>query len=745
VAEAGLVFPGALEPERFFGRIEELRLLRRQARALVRGLGRSRVLCARPGSGKTELLRQWHGRLFLEGEIFPFWYTVPREIVDRATLGGAYVAALALQALAFRRRDPLLLARPLPPAELAEGLRSTWGDGGVLLAEALAGLDPGARGPAALAAAAVVPHRLAALTGTRVLCILDDAGNLATGRGDHPWPEEAIGSSIAPLLATVEDEGLVPRIFGHASASSLSLDRLAPLSAEATSRLARHLARTAGLELAEQAIAALAGESAGSPFYLGALVRALADGTGTGTLDVVRAAASAACEGELARYWAELLARAIPDRRTRATALEILTYCLRGGAGCPDAGRLATLMLKPEADVETALAGLSSAGVVRVGCTSIEVDQDPVFHTVVQALYRREFGRMTPASVVATLAAEKVRTAPSVRRRLWREAVRGALRGILGAWAGQQVPSDLFDAAAWCDRRGAAGRAPGGGDDAPPGGSEVVTLPQVVSVASGRVGNGVSLPGLEVDALAWALRAEAGTPDAEVAWVARLLPGGSGGSEQLAQFDRDVAALQMAGELPAARVVRWAILETPLDGPGAATAARLRLSTSTWPQLEALAGLLGVATVPPPPGAAAAAEEALEIELVIPRVADVELVAARALEQLAENLAIDAAVTGRLKMAVVEACINAFEHAGVADGRVRLVYSVAGGRLLMRVENRGRPLAALPSPAAAGRDARGRGWGLTLIRELVDEVVLEPREDGVSLLMVKHLGRGEHG
>jgi len=76
---------------------------------------------------------------------------------------------------------------------------------------------------------------------------------------------------------------------------------------------------------------------------------------------------------------------------------------------------------------------------------------------------------------------------------------------------------------------------------------------------------------------------------------------------------------------------------------------------------------------------------------------------------------------------------------------VRLVFSVGGGRLLMRVENRGRPLAALPARAAAGRDAGGRGWGLTLIRDLVDEVALEPREDGVSLLMVKYLGGGEHG
>ncbi len=730
MVEAGAVFPGALEPERFFGRIGELSLLRHQARSLVRGLGRSRVICARPGAGKTELLRQWHGRLFLEGEIFPFKYSVPQDPVDLSSLGGEYLAALALQALAFRRRDPLLLARPLPPAELAAGLRSTWGDGGVLLAEELAGLDQSARSPAALTRAALVPQRLAALTDTRVLCLLDDAGNLATAQGDLVWPQEATASSIAPLLATVEDEGLVPRIFGRASASLLTFDRLGPLSIEAASRLARHLARTSGLELAEQAVAALAAESAGSPFYLGALVRALAGGSGTGSLDVARAAAAAAaaCEGELARYWVELLTRAIPDRRTWATALELLTFCMREGAGSPDAGRLAALMLKPEAEVESALAGLAKAGVVHVGCTCIEVDEDPVLRVVVQALYRREFGRMTPAAAVATLAAEKVRTAPAVRRRLWREKVRDFLRAILSAWAGQQVPPDLFGAAAFRKRES----------------TDLITLPRVVSVASGQVGNGVSLPGLVVDALAWALRAEAGTPDADVAWVVRLLPGGAGGSEQLTQFDRDVAALQMAGELPPARVVRWAILETPLDGAGDATAERLRLSTSTWPQLEALAKLLGVTQALPPPAPVAPAEPSLEIEMVIPRIADVELVAARALEQLAENLAIDAAVTGRLKVAVVEACINAFEHAGVADGRVRLVFTVDAGRLLLRVENRGRPLAALPSPATAGREARGRGWGLTLIRELVDEVVLEPREDGVSLLMVKHLGRGEH-
>ncbi len=735
MAEPGGEFPGVLEPERFFGRIEELGLLRRQARSLLRGLGRSGVLCGRPGSGKTELLRQWHKTLFREGEILPFWYPLRHSLFEQATAGGDLVAALALQALAFKKRAPGLLDRPLHPVELAGALRTAWGDGGVLLAEALAGLEQRPGGPEALVRAALVPHRFAALTGTRVLCLFDDAGNLDAATGEGLWPEEALASSIAPLLATLEDENLVPRTFGQASASRLTLERLAPLSIEAASRLARSLARIGGLELGELAVAALVEESAGSPYYLGALVRALAGEPGTGTLDVARAAAAAACDGELARYWIELFARAMPDRRTRAVALEILIFCLREESGSLDAGRLAALMLKPAADIESALAGLTRAGVVRVGFASVVVDGDPVLRDVVQALYRREFGRMSPAAVVASLASEKVRGAPALRRRRWRESARVALRGMFCAWAGQRVPADCFDAAAFRERRDAA--ADGAVDE--------MTLPRVISVAAGRIGEAVSLPGLEVDALVWALRGEAGAPEADVAWVVRFLPGGSGGCEQLAQFERDISALQMAGELPATRVVRWAILESPLDGAGELAAARLRLSTSAWPQLASLAQLLGVAPVPPPPGPLAAAEPDFEIELVIPRAADVELVAARALEQLAENLAIDALATGRLKMAVVEACINAFEHAGAADGRVRLVFSVRGSRLLMRVENRGRPLASLPPRAAAGREARGRGWGLTLIRELVDEVALEPREDGVSLVMVKHLGGGEHG
>jgi serine/threonine-protein kinase RsbW len=131
--------------------------------------------------------------------------------------------------------------------------------------------------------------------------------------------------------------------------------------------------------------------------------------------------------------------------------------------------------------------------------------------------------------------------------------------------------------------------------------------------------------------------------------------------------------------------------------------------------------------------------------MTIPMVSETELVAARAVEQLAENMNFDSNETGRIKMALVEACINAFEHSGLAEGKVRLFFTVEGDSLIIRVENRGRRFAPQRiAPARGKKEMSQRGWGLSLIKELMDEVEFDRREDGVRLVMVKHL-RGKEG
>jgi serine/threonine-protein kinase RsbW len=741
VAEPGVGARALPESEPFFGRTEELGRLRALSRALARGRGRSVCLLARPGWGKSELLRAWSRRLFEEGEVLPFLHGFAAA-GDPARRGVEYVDSFARQCLAFRRRDPSLLLRPITPAEALEGVRAAWGEGGALLADARHAAAEAGAGPD-LAEAALVPHRFAALTGAPVVCLLDDLELLGARPegGRTLLPAEAVGSRLAPAVVSCADGGAPARILGAAAAAALETWRLGPLSDGASAQLLRHLLRTEGIDLDGEGQEELVRRAAGSPLYLQAILRAAAERAGAGTVRVVRAYAAAVCSGEIARFWGGLLAAAIPERATRGTAVEVLSYCLRDPSAAPEVGRLGARMFKPEPEIERALAGLARAGVARVECTRVHVDADPVFRDYVRALYRREFGGSAPAAVAAAVAAEAVRSAPADRAGRARGALRATLATLLEAWDGQQVPAVLFDEPAYRARFGAL--APEAAAEALRAETDRVTLPRVVAVASGRVGQGTSPADLEVDALAWGWRADPADPEAEVAWVARYLPGGAAGAAGLQEFEELTTALQAAGDLPSTRLVRWAIVGGPLDAAGAAAAGRLRLATSTTVQVEALAAVLGLRVALAVPAPVPAAPAALELEMTIPTADDAELVAARALEQLAENAGLDPEETGRVKMALVEACINAFEHSGRRDGKVRLAFSVGGGELRIRVENRGRPMGAA-APAAAGEGGlRKRGWGLTLMRELMDEVRLEPREDGVSLVMVKRVAGKE--
>ena len=129
-----------------------------------------------------------------------------------------------------------------------------------------------------------------------------------------------------------------------------------------------------------------------------------------------------------------------------------------------------------------------------------------------------------------------------------------------------------------------------------------------------------------------------------------------------------------------------------------------------------------------------------QVKLTLPMIPDMELTASKTACALCEQIGLSADKIDEVQMAVVEACINAFEHSGLPEGKVKILFSVLGESLTVRVENRGRRF--VPRRIAAAGESgemRKRGWGLNLIRELMDEVEFEPKDDGVSLVMVKHL------
>ena len=91
----------------------------------------------------------------------------------------------------------------------------------------------------------------------------------------------------------------------------------------------------------------------------------------------------------------------------------------------------------------------------------------------------------------------------------------------------------------------------------------------------------------------------------------------------------------------------------------------------------------------------------MEYELILPIKADSEVVAARVAEEVAAFAAVDADTVDRIKMAIIEACINAFEHSASESGKVRLRYLLSSDRIELFVQDDGKGF-------RAGRRRRSR-------------------------------------
>jgi len=141
-----------------------------------------------------------------------------------------------------------------------------------------------------------------------------------------------------------------------------------------------------------------------------------------------------------------------------------------------------------------------------------------------------------------------------------------------------------------------------------------------------------------------------------------------------------------------------------------------------------------------------------EVTLTLPMLPDMEIAASRTVTALAEFMEMTPDRVDEVRMAVLEACINAFEHSRSEDGKVALTFSVLGEgavpeKLQIRIEDTGvgfKP-ADVKEPKIEDKlkAESKRGWGLKIIRGLMDEVDIRSNDDGTTVTMSKY--RAERG
>ena len=136
-----------------------------------------------------------------------------------------------------------------------------------------------------------------------------------------------------------------------------------------------------------------------------------------------------------------------------------------------------------------------------------------------------------------------------------------------------------------------------------------------------------------------------------------------------------------------------------------------------------------------------AGENVLHFSLVLPINSESELVAVRALEQIATYTELDEDSIDKVKMALIEACINAGEHSQSYEKKIRIYFTVYSEAIEIRVEDRGQSFDPVEVQARIVREAdplsKKRGRGLVFIKEMMDEVRFEKTDIGTRLYMVK--------
>ena len=127
------------------------------------------------------------------------------------------------------------------------------------------------------------------------------------------------------------------------------------------------------------------------------------------------------------------------------------------------------------------------------------------------------------------------------------------------------------------------------------------------------------------------------------------------------------------------------------------------------------------------------------VELKLPVIPDIELSATKTAEVISRHMNLSEEKTGEISIAIIESCINAFEHSKTKE--IFIHFIVETDKLTIKVKDRGigfdKSKVEIPNIENKLNAERKRGWGLQLVSELMDTVEYDSDETGTTVTMTK--------
>jgi serine/threonine-protein kinase RsbW len=734
---------GRVTQQDFVGRAGELERI--MAHAEPANAGRGLLLLMEPSAGVSELLRQAYDQIFnRHSEVIPIYFAITRNESTAVSAAIEFLNTFVQQYIAYRRDDPGVSHAPLtlhdllelaPPAdfEWLEQLIESYNklrfsnDDKALVRFCLGAPQriPAGRGrPLVMVDGAQLAEYLngAVVLGTEILRVF--------GRGGFTF-----------VLAGLRRQILEAAHDAKCNFELLDLLRLERLDASEAAQLVEHVARRQQVATSEAARDLLVQQFAGSPFFISIFLQAAREKRTSlmSYLDCERLYVDELFGGHIHRHFADLLEEISQRLDTRHLLIRLLWEAAAGEEQTSSFEVWRKRLHMTAAELEEVLHRLHVQEFVNWDESTVEAGAGPqAWKDYLKIRYRLDVLNEPRALVVADALADSLKRAPHTMARHYKQIANAGLRELISRFNCQRVPAVLFDYRAFSEKyKGAEHETIVAGLTAETKHSK---LPQTVHLASCSSFNSDMRQICEEDHCLVAHTFEEGTySDAqELIWLAADI-------ESKLEVDVDVARAwcerfeNLANTLGFTRFQIWLISNEGFSEEASRLLVRRKALSSSRHQLELLASRLGESAA----STVVQTGDPNEFLVVVPMGEDNELIAASTAEQIARRLTFRPEAINQIKTAIVEACINASEHSFSPDRKIYQRFRVESDRLVITISSRGIVPANL-NGANSGSEAaeERRGWGLKLIRTLMDEVEFERVDDGTSLRMTKYLRTG---
>ena len=676
------------------------------------------LMPAVPGAGASELLRQVYDRSFYENNgTVPFYFAFRKDESD-GDAARRFVHQFILQSVAFSRRDPYIIGMSAGLAELSELAMPKDGPWIDRLVETCGREYSSNHDGSYLRNCLSAPVR-AESNGVRVAAFIDDVHNAAHG--------SRILADLCEIFAASENRYVLSgrrRYFADASdLPSLNIDVL-PFSASGA--LIEGLARQSHIPINEASRDLISIQLQGNPTVIEHFFRSAADlGTQLESFEnVEKAYSDSLYNGNIRKFFDAKISAAFPLNFDIRAALSLLNDSAEAR---PDGLSLESWRRGLGLDDEAfygAMNNLHISEILDIDSNAVVTPNNIVLTDYIGTRFRLDVAGENAALNYGRTLGGFIARAPEIMARFYRTNAAIGLRDVLSLFRSQVVPAALLDYALFKDEyKGAPDieilRDIRSAD-------ETIELPKVFFVADAA--DFYAPLEMITERVRSAVALGRDRAENETVWIAAEVDSKLEASKEAAEFWSD--RLEMAALMCDLRNYRiWLVAPEGFSDEALGVLRQRNGYGSNRKQFELLKEFIGV-----PEGA----QIAREYEVVLPMGEDAELIAANAAEDIAKRHNFDSHSINQIKTAIVEACINASEHSLSPDGKIYQKFTVDQEKMVITISNRGLKLSGMTAPEPEAGGSR-RGWGLTLMRRLMDEVNIEQVDDGTRISMTKYL------